>query len=232
MSFVNSDNDKFNNKFSYAPPVVFESAFPQIKDSLCHVQAPPIPPDTIGLQGTADLYELTEGVFTIATSRVNPVTDANFLVNTVFTFDGIGQIRLREEEIKFCSTNRELDAIVIELTEDGVNRLKQFGAKLIRVSTTTSGGDKCPEGEFCIDIESIQEINLLKINQINNEVYYGYYVGSSLNSNVSPILLWDYRAIAMNNQTGTTGNGHRALLPIRNGNRLLAIAVYQILRYY
>ena len=65
-----SDGDKFNNKFDYAPPVkVFKSAFAQAKVSFCHVQAPPIPPDTAVLQGTADLYELAEGVFTVATNN-------------------------------------------------------------------------------------------------------------------------------------------------------------------
>ena len=128
-----------SNKFvsAAAPNVeVYESAFAQAKVSVCHVQAPPIPPDTVGLQGTADLYELAEGVFTVATNNhVIPITDADFLVNTVFTFEGLGPIRLSKEEIKFCTTNKELDATVIELTDAGVKRLQQFGAKFIRVTT-------------------------------------------------------------------------------------------------
>ena len=187
------------------------------------MQAPPIPPDTAVLQGTADLYELAEGVFTIATNNhVIPITDADFLVNTVFTFEGIGPIRLSEEEIKFCTTNKELDATVIELTDACVKRLQQFGAKFIKV-TTASGGDKYPEGEFCIDRAAIQEIK-------DNEVYY--YLGGALGSNGSPILLWDYRAIGMHTQSGTDIE-HSALVPIRHVNRLLAIAVFQlaVLRY-
>ena len=220
-----SDGAKFNNKFGFAPPVrVYESAFAQAKVSVCHVQAPPIPPDTVGLQGTADLYELAEGVFTIATNNhVIPNTDADFLVNTVFTFDSLGQIRLSDEEIKFCTTNKELDATVIELTDACVKRLQQFGAKFIRV-TTTSGGDKYSEGEFCIDKRAIHEIK-------DNDVYY--YLGGALDSNGSPILLWNYRAIGMH-KPSETGIEHRALVPIHNGNRLLAIAVSQltVLRYY
>ena len=127
--------------------------------------------------GTADLYELAEGVFTVATNnRVIPITDTNFLVNTVFTFEGLGQIKLSDKEIKFCTTNRELDATVIELTEADVKRLQQFGAKFIRV-TTASGGGKCPEGEFSIDRGAIQKIK-------DNEVYY--VLDGALGSNGSP----------------------------------------------
>ena len=192
------------------------------KVSVCHVQAPPIPPDTAGLQGTADLYELAEGVFTVATNNhVIPITDADFLVNTVFTFEGIGQISLSKEEIKFCTTNKELDATVIELTDACVKRLQQFGAKFTRV-TSASGGDRrqaqYAEGEFCIDRGAIHEIK-------DNEVYY--YLGGALGSNGSPILLWDYRAIGMNKPSGTRIE-HRALVPIRHGNRLLASAVFQL----
>ena len=219
-SGVSSDRD-------YAPPVkvrVNESAFAQEKVFVCHVQAPPIPPDTVGLQGSADLYELAAGVFTIATNNhVIPITDAHFLVNTVFTFDGLGQIRLSDEEIKFCSTNGEIDATVIELTDACVKRLQQFGAKFSRV-TTASGDDKYPEGEFCIDKRAIHEIK-------DNDVYYN--LGGTLDSNGSAILLWDYRAIGMHKPSGTSIE-NRALVPISNGNRLLAIAVFQlaVLRYY
>ena len=218
-SGVSSDRDKFGlfGYAAYAPPVkVYESAFAQAK--ACHVQAPPITPDTVGLQGTADHYELAEGVFTVATNNhVIPITDTHFLVNTVFTFDGLEQIRLSEEEIKFCTTNRELDATIIELTNACVKRLQQFGTKFIRV-TTASGGDKYPEGEFCIDKRAIHEIK-------DNDVYY--YLGGALDSNGSPILLWDYRANGMHKQSGT-GIEHSALVPIRHGNRLLAIAVFQL----
>ena len=159
-------------------------------------------------------------MFTVATNNhVIPITDTNFLVNIVFTFEGLGQIKLSEKEIKFCTTNTELDATVIELTEAGVKRLQQFGAKFIRV-TAASGGDKSPEGEFSIDRGAIQKIT-------ENEVYY--FLDGSLGSNGSPILLWDYKAIGMHKPSGTSIE-HRALVPIRHGNRLLAIAV-AVIRY-
>ena len=217
-----SDDDKLNNEFSYVSPDKVNRSAAQAKVSVCHVQAPLIPPDTVA-PGTADLYELAEGVFTVATSNhVIPITDTNFLVNTVFTFEGLVKIKLSEEEIKFSTTNRELDATVIELTDACVKRLQQFGAKFIRV-TTASGSNKYPEGEFCIDRGAIQEIK-------DNDVYY--YLGGALGSNGSPILLWDYKAIGMHKQSGTSIE-HRALVPIRNKNRLLAIAVFQlaVLRY-
>ena len=138
------------------PPVnVYKSAFAQAKVSVCHVQAPPILPDTAGLQGSAALYELAAGVFTIATNNhLIPITNDDFLVNIVFTFEGLGQIRLSKNEIKFCTTNEELDATVIELTEQCVKRLQQLGAKFIRLATAREG-DKIamaqnPEGEFSI----------------------------------------------------------------------------------
>ena len=219
-----SDGNRFNNNLDYAPPLkVYKSAFAQEKVFVCHVQAPPIPPDTVGLQGTADLYELAEGVFTVVTNNhVIPITEADFLVNIEFTFKGLRPLKLSENEIKFCTTDRELDATVIELTDAGVKRLQQFGAKFIRV-TSANGGDKSPEGEFCIDKRAIQEIK-------DNEVYY--YLGGALSSNGSPILLWDYRAIGMHKPSETSIE-HRALVPIRHGNRLLAISVFQlaVLRY-
>ena len=88
-----SDNDKSNNKCGYVLPV--KSAFAQAKVSVCHIQAPPIHPDTAGLQGIAALYELAEGVFTAATkNRLLPVTDTDFLVRIVFTFEGVRAITL------------------------------------------------------------------------------------------------------------------------------------------
>ena len=199
---------------------IFKSALPQAKVSVCHVQAPSIPPDTAVLHGTADLYELVEGVFTVATNNhVIPITDTNFLVETVFTFEGLGQIKLSEEEIKFCATNRELDATVIELSEAGVKRLQQFGAKFIRV-TNASGGYKSSEEEFSIDRGAIQKIK-------ENEVYY--YVDGGLGRNGSPIFLWDYKAIGMHKTSGTSIE-QRVVVPIRHGNRQLDIAV-AILRY-
>ena len=214
-----SDGNRFNNNLDYVPPLkVYKSAFAQEKVFVCHVQAPPFPPDTVGLQGTADLYELAEGVFTVVTNNhVIPFTEADFLVNIVFTVEGLGQIMLSKEEIKFCTTDRELDATVIELTDTGVKRLQQFGAKFIRV-TSANGGDKSPEREFCIDKRAIHEIK-------NNEVFY--YLGGAFGNNGSPILLWDYKAIGMHKPSETSIE-HRALVPILHGNRLLAIAVFQL----
>ena len=149
-----SDNNKLNNKFGYEPPV--KSACAQAKVSVCHVQAPPIHPDTAGLQGSAALYELAEGVFTIATNNhVLKDTDTDFLVRIVFTFEGVGAITLSRDEIIFCTTNEELDATVIEVTGQCVKRLQQRGAEFIRV-TTARGGDKIaktqyPEGEVFFD---------------------------------------------------------------------------------
>ena len=144
-----SGDDKFFNEFSYGSAA-------QVKVSVCHVQAPPIPPDTVGIQGSADLYELAKGVFTVATNtHVIPITDIDFLVHIEFMFEGLGQIRLSRDEIKFCTTNEELDATVIELTEHCVKRLQQLGAKFIRL-TTARVGDKIamaqyPEGEVSFD---------------------------------------------------------------------------------
>ena len=134
------------------------------KEFICRVQAPPIPSNSVGLQGTPDLYELAEGVFTVTTNnRVIPISGTDFLVNTVFIFEGRGEIRLGEEEIH-CSTNRELDATVIELTVACAKRLQQIGAKFIKV-TTASGGHQIPEGEFCYGKRATHELK-------DNEVYY------------------------------------------------------------
>ena len=156
------DYDKFNNKFDYVPPVkIYKSAFAQAKVSVCHVQAPPIHPDIAGLQGSAALYELAEGVFTAATNnRVLPVTDTDFLVRIVFTFEGVGAIRLSRDEIKFCTTNEELDATVIELTGQCVKRLQQLGEEFIRV-TTAREGDKIAMAQYPEDEVSFDKGDLI-----------------------------------------------------------------------
>ena len=133
-----------------------KSASAQAKVSVCHVQAPPISPNTAGLQGSAAFYELAEGVFTIATNnRVLKDTNTDFLVRIVFKFEEVEAISLSREEIKFCTTNEELDATVIELSEQCVKRLQQLGAEFIRL-TTAHEGDKIamaqsPEGEVSFD---------------------------------------------------------------------------------
>ena len=161
MSSGSSDYDKFNNKFGY-PVKEHKSAFAQAKVSVCHVQAPPIRPDTAGLQGSAALYELAEGVFTAATNnRLLPVTDTDFLVRIVFTFGGVGAIRLSKDEIKFCTTNEELDATVIELTGQCVKRLQQLGAEFIRV-TTAHGGDKIATAQYPEDEVSFDKGELIR----------------------------------------------------------------------
>ena len=95
----NSNGNKFYKNFDWAPPVK-EFLFAQEKGCVCREQMPHIPSDSVGLQGTADLYELAEGVFTVATNnRVIPITETDFLVKKlkiVFTFEGRGQIRLGE----------------------------------------------------------------------------------------------------------------------------------------
>ena len=219
-----SDGDQFYNETGYAAPVkVYESAFAQAKISVCHVQAPPNPPAIIGDQGTAALYELTEGVFAAATNNhVLPVTGAEFLIRIVFTFEGLGPITLSKDEINCCTTSKELDATVVELTEQCVKRLQQLGAKFIRL-TTAREGDKIamaqyPQGQFSFDKGAIEEIK-------DNELYY--YLGGAPGSSGSPILLWDYKAIGMHKQSGSRVE-HRALGPIRRGTSLLAIAMFHL----
>ena len=142
---------------------LYGSAFAQAKVFVCHVQAPRIFSDTAVVQGTADLYELAEGVFTVATNnRVIPITDTDFLVSIVFTFEGIGQIRLSEEEINFCTTNKELDATVIELTDACAKRLQQFGAKFIRVTSATGGDKYAPKENSALTGERYKRSKTMK----------------------------------------------------------------------
>ena len=137
-----SDSDKFDKKLSHLTlETVKESAAPA-KVSVFLAQEPPIPPDTGGLQAYAELYELSAGVFTAVTNRMLPVTDTDFLVHIVFTFESIGQIKLSKDDIKFCTTNKELDATVIELTEQCVKSLRQQEAKFNRLIIACEGGEK------------------------------------------------------------------------------------------
>ena len=181
-----SSGSSAGDKFAYKSPVkVSKSVVKQANVSVCHVQAPPIPPNTVGLQGSATLYELAEGVFTAATNnRVLPITDTDFLVRVVFTFEGVGAIRLSRDEIKFCTTNEELDATVIELTEQCAKRLQQLGAKFIRV--TTASNDK---GELIhrgtTSLLAITVSHLSKVNILNRAIT------STLNVSKNSIMLYN-----------------------------------------
>ena len=224
MSSANLKVDKFSNKFGYAHPVkIYESAFAQAKVSVCHVQAPPIPPDTIGTQGTAALYELADGVFTAATNNhVLSLTDSDFLVRTLFTFERFGPIRLNKDDIKCCTTSKALDATVIELSDACVKRLEQLEAKFIRL-TTARQGDKIAipqytEGELSFDTGVINEIK-------DNELHY-YSVGGA-GSSGSPILLWDLRAIGMHKQSGTCIED-KPMGSIHCGTNLLAVSIFHL----
>ena len=142
---------------------------------------------------------LAGGVFAASTNNhVLPDTDAEFLTRTVFTFECLGPIRLTKDDIKCCTISKELDATVIELTEQCVKRLQQFKAKFIKL-TTAREGDKIamaqyPEGEFSFDKGAIHEIK-------DNKLYY--YLGGAASSCGSPILLWEYKAIGMHKQSGS-----------------------------
>ena len=112
-----SDDYKFNNKFSKK----VNGSAAQAKVSVCHMQTHLIPSYTVA-PGNANVFELAEGVFTVATNiHVIPITYNNFLVNTVFTFEDIGHIKFsqKRDQILYQSYS-ELDATVIELTEAGV----------------------------------------------------------------------------------------------------------------
>ena len=222
-----SDGNKFSNKFGYAPPIkVYESAFAQAKVSVCLVQAPPVSPDTIATQGTAALYELADGVFTAATNNhVLSFTDSDLLVRVIFTFEGLGPIKLNKDDIKCCTTSKELDATVIELTDACVKRLEQLGAQFIRL-TTAREGDKIAiphyiEGELSFDTGVINEIKDKELH------YYSYYSVDASASSGSPIVLWNFWAIGMHKQSDTCIE-HRALGPVRRGTSLLAIAVFHL----
>lgn len=217
-------SDTFYNEFGYAPPVsVYESAFAQAKVSVCHVQAPPIPPQIIGVQGTAALYELADGIrATITNNHVLPLTDSAFLSRTAFTFERFGRVTFGDADIRICTTDAELDATVIELTDECVKRLQQMGANFIRLATARAGDRiamaQFPDGVFSFDKGAVHEIK-------NSEIYY--YLGCAPSSSGSPILLWEFTAIGIHKQSATSSE-HRALGPVRRGTSLLAIAGFHL----
>jgi hypothetical protein len=75
MSSGSNSDGVYNEVSNVTPGNVINST---AKVSVCYVQAPPIPLDTVVQQGTADLYEVAEGVFTVATNNhVIPITDSD-----------------------------------------------------------------------------------------------------------------------------------------------------------
>ena len=54
-------------------------------------------------------------------------------------FGGIGKIFLKPEDIACVSTNKELDATVIELTEQCVALLKECGFNFLKVTNARLG---------------------------------------------------------------------------------------------
>lgn len=148
------------------------SALAKAEVSVCHMQAPPIPPDNVGLNGLLTLYEerdmLAKGVFIASTkSHMLPDTSPEFLIPMVNHYpDKInGSITMSKDDSKFCTNREELDAIPIELTEQCAKRLQP--PKFIswkKISMTQYRQD-----EFSFENGAIHEI---KDNYLLNLIYF------------------------------------------------------------
>ena len=68
-------------------------------ECVCRVLTPSILPESVGLQRTANLYELAEGVFTLATNNGVISITHKILDKIIFTFEGRGQIQFSKRNL-------------------------------------------------------------------------------------------------------------------------------------
>ena len=161
---------------------------------ILNLNAPSLMPHHHGCQGTIALYEISMNIFVLITSHHNlPVTDASLLCRSDIIFGGICKIVLKPEDIACVSTNKELDATVIELTDQCVAFLKKCGFNFLKVTNARLGDQVAilqlyPNAEYAFDKGAIHEINDWRLYS---------YIACDVGSSGSPLLLWDVQAVGL-----------------------------------
>lgn len=151
----------------------------------------------------ASLYEIARNMYGLITnSHSLPNADVSRVCESEITFQGIGRVVLKPEDVANVTTNEGLDATVIELSDKCVAHLKERGAKFLRVASARLGDQvamvQYQKGEFAVFKGVVQDLS-------NGQVHYT--VGVDVASVGSPLLLWDMEAVGLNSKRAGGGSG-------------------------
>ena len=173
--------------------------------------------DGLRFQGSAGFYELKQNLWAIiSNNHVVQFTDNEFICGITLTFDlhgGFG-VKMRAEYVEHVTTSPNLDATIIEITEEFMLKLKKLGVNFLKVKRAEANQQvaliSCSNGAFSFDkgvIESVERFTL------------SYYMASGNGSSGSPILTWDFFAVGIHKGRGEH-SGIMALGVIRYGTTL------------
>lgn len=157
-------------------------------------------------QAIASLYEIARNMYGLITnSHCLPNADVSRVCESEITFQGIGRVVLKPEDVANVTTNEGLDATVIELSDKCVAHLKERGAKFLRVASARLGDQvamvQYQKGEFAVFKGVVQELS-------NGQIHYN--IGVDVASVGSPLLLWDMEAVGLNSKRVGAGGGSGA----------------------
>ena len=121
-----------------------------------------------------------------------PRTENELICGSYINFEGFGRLVLSNEDIECVTTNEELDATIIELSEQCVTLLTQRGAKFLEIASARLE-DKVamvhhPNDVFAFDKGIVHDIK--------DSIIY-YYLNGDFGSSGAPILLWNLQAIGL-----------------------------------
>ena len=187
-------NNKLNNIDSYSETTNYWKA---ATFAMGILRATPLNFESSSTQGAIALYEIEkEKCVLITNHHLLPRTDIEFICGSYINFEGLGRLILHPADIESITTNVELDATVIQLSNDMVFHLTQRGAKFLKIDDARIGEEvvivKSPYGFFAIDNGIIHEIK-------DCTLYYTTKEG--FGSSGSPILQKNFQAIGLHRNT-------------------------------
>ena len=161
------------------------------------LRATPLNFESSSTQGAIALYEIEKDKCVLITNHhLLPRTELDFICGSYINFEGLGRLNLHPADIESVTTNVELDATVIQLSNDMVAHLTQRGAKFLKIDGAQIGEEvvivKSPYGFFSIDKGVIHEIK-------DSTIYYTTNEG--FGSSGSPILQKNFHAIGLHRNT-------------------------------
>lgn len=157
------------------------------------LRATPIDYGSSAKQGSIALYEIATSKFGLITNhQMIPHIDIEFVCSCYISFEGFGRLILRPSDIEKVTTNEELDATVIELTESCVSALRERGAHFLIISTAHVGEEvfivKSPYAFFSAERGIVQSLRGSGISYSSQE---------GIGSSGSPIFYSDLQAIGL-----------------------------------
>ena len=188
------------------------------KSSVCMLNA--TSEDGVGFQGSAGFYKLEQNHWALITNNhVVQFTDNEFISSITLTFElHMGfSLKMRAEYVVHVTTSRELDATIIEITEEFMLKLKNLGVNFLKDKPAEVNQKVAfisyPNGAFSIDKGVIENVEGFTLS---------YYMGGDKGSSGAPILTWDFFAIGIHKWRGDD-SGIVSLGAIRVGTSLKAI---------